>query len=188
MAKKVAPKLVTKTSIMLGHGEEDHEVRQTMRDMRDAGVEIFTLGQYLQPSRRHMKVVRMLPPEEYDYWRDEGMALGFKYVASGPLVRSLYKAGEVFMEDGIDKSPIRGPGEDAKGLADDQSFEPPKFADAFYNDPACNNALPMWQDYRKQMAIKHDYIEEDEDFKASTSMSFLVQERRSFRLALASLC
>jgi len=97
-ARKVNPKVVTKTSIILGFGEEPHEIRQTMRDMRDAGVEIFTLGQYLQPSKRHMKVARMLTPEEYDGWRDEGMAMGFKYVASGPLVRSSYKAGEVFME------------------------------------------------------------------------------------------
>ena len=96
-ARKVNPRVVTKTSIMLGLGEEAHEIRQTMRDMRDAGVEIFTLGQYLQPSKRHMKVARMLPPEEYDAWREEGMAMGFKYVASGPLVRSSYKAGEVFM-------------------------------------------------------------------------------------------
>ena len=97
-ARAVNPRVVTKTSIMLGLGEEAHEVRQVMRDMRSAGVEIFTLGQYLQPSRRHMKVVRMLPPEEYDAWQAEGMAMGFKYVASGPLVRSSYKAGEVFME------------------------------------------------------------------------------------------
>lgn len=83
---------------MLGFGEEPKEIRQTMRDMRDAGVEIFTLGQYLRPSKRHMKVTRMLPPEEYDGWREEGMAMGFKFVASGPLVRSSYKAGEVFME------------------------------------------------------------------------------------------
>jgi len=97
-ARHVNPRVVTKTSIMLGLGEEAHEVRQTMRDMRDAGVEIFTLGQYLRPSKRHMKVARMLPPEEYDAWREEGEAMGFKYVASGPLVRSSYKAGEVFME------------------------------------------------------------------------------------------
>lgn len=97
-ARKINPNLVTKTSIILGFGEEAHEIRQTMRDMRNAGVEIFTLGQYLRPSKRHMKVARMLPPEEYDAWRDEGMAMGFKYVASGPLVRSSYKAGEVFME------------------------------------------------------------------------------------------
>ena len=90
--------LVTKSSIMLGHGEEPHELRQTMRDLLNAGVEIFTLGQYLRPSRRHMKVARMVPPEEYEAWREEGLAMGFKYVASGPLVRSSYKAGEVFME------------------------------------------------------------------------------------------
>ena len=88
---------------MLGFGEEPKEIRQTMRDMRDAGVEIFTLGQYLRPSKRHMKVTRMLPPEEYDGWREEGMAMGFKFVASGPLVRSSYKAGEVFMEAFLDR-------------------------------------------------------------------------------------
>ena len=97
-AKKVAPKLVTKTSIMLGHGEEDAEVRQTMRDMLNAGVEIFTLGQYLRPTKRHIPVARMVPPAEYEAWRKEGMSMGFKYVASGPLVRSSYKAGEVFLE------------------------------------------------------------------------------------------
>ena len=97
-AKTVAPKLVTKTSIMLGHGEEDAEVRQTMRDMLNAGVEIFTLGQYLRPTKRHIPVARMVPPAEYEAWRKEGMSMGFKYVASGPLVRSSYKAGEVFLE------------------------------------------------------------------------------------------
>jgi len=97
-ARKMNPNVVTKTSIMLGFGETPDEIRQTMRDMRDAGVEIFTLGQYLRPSKRHIKVTRMLPPDEYDMWREEGMAMGFKYVASGPLVRSSYKAGEVFME------------------------------------------------------------------------------------------
>lgn len=82
----------------------------------------------------------------------------------------------MFIEDGIDKSPIRGPeGEASKGLADDQSFELPKFADAFYKDPSCDNALPMWQDYRKEMVFKKfDYVEEDEDHKAATSMDFLV--------------
>jgi len=97
-ARRVNPDVVTKTSIILGFGEEADEIRQTMRDMRNAGVEIFTLGQYLRPSKRHMKVARMLPPEEYDFWREEGLSMGFKYVASGPLVRSSYKAGEVFME------------------------------------------------------------------------------------------
>ncbi|KAL1507655.1 hypothetical protein AB1Y20_007272 [Prymnesium parvum] len=97
-AKRANPDVVTKSSIMLGLGEEAHEVRQVMRDMLDRGVEIFTLGQYLRPSKRHMPVVRMVPPAEYDEWQREGMAMGFKYVASGPLVRSSYKAGEVFLE------------------------------------------------------------------------------------------
>lgn len=77
-AKRVNPNLVTKTSIMLGHGEEDHEVKQTMQDMLDIGVEIFTLGQYLRPSKRHMPVKRMVPPEEYERWREIGMSMGFK--------------------------------------------------------------------------------------------------------------
>ena len=102
-ARLVNPQVVTKTSIMLGLGEEAHEIRQTMRDMYNAGVEIFTLGQYLRPSKRHMKVARMLTPEEYEEWRVEGEAIGFKYVASGPLVRSSYKAGEVFMEAFLDE-------------------------------------------------------------------------------------
>mmetsp|Transcript_12702 Transcript_12702/g.30848 ORF Transcript_12702/g.30848 Transcript_12702/m.30848 type:complete len:114 (-) Transcript_12702:341-682(-) len=83
---------------MLGVGEEAGEVRQAMRDLLNAGVEIFTLGQYLQPSKRHMPVSRQLPPEEYEAWRQEGMSMGFKYVASGPLVRSSYRAGEFFLE------------------------------------------------------------------------------------------
>lgn len=97
-ARAVAPAVVTKTSVMLGCGEEPAEVRQTMRDALSAGVEIFTLGQYLQPSKRHMAVSRMLPPEEYEAYRQEGMDMGFKFVASGPLVRSSYKAGEAFLE------------------------------------------------------------------------------------------
>lgn len=97
-ARALAPEVVTKTSLMLGCGETAAEVRQTMRDALSAGVEIITFGQYLQPSKRHMAVSRMLPPSEYENWREEGMAMGFKYVASGPLVRSSYKAGEVFLE------------------------------------------------------------------------------------------
>merc|ERR1712151_1294693 len=68
-----------------------------MLDLRDAGVEILTFGQYLQPTRRHMKVSRYVTPEEFDDWRKAGEALGL-HVASGPLVRSSYKAGEFFKE------------------------------------------------------------------------------------------
>jgi len=97
-ARRLQPGLVTKSSIMLGVGEEAAEVRQAMRDLLSAGVEIFTLGQYLRPSKKHMPVARMLTPEEYEAWRQEGMDMGFKYVASGPLVRSSYRAGEFFLE------------------------------------------------------------------------------------------
>lgn len=97
-AKRVQPSLVTKTSIMLGCGEEEVEVRQTMRDALSAGVEIFTLGQYLRPSKKHMPVSRLVHPDEFEAHRLAGLEMGFKYVASGPLVRSSYKAGEAFIE------------------------------------------------------------------------------------------
>jgi lipoic acid synthetase len=97
-AKRYRPDVVTKSSIMLGVGESDDELRTTMRDLREAGVEILTLGQYLQPTARHLKVERYVPPEEFDAWEafaeDE---LGFAYCASGPLVRSSYKAAEFYL-------------------------------------------------------------------------------------------
>lgn len=97
-AKEANPALVTKSSIMLGVGETMDEVEQTMRDLRANGVEILTLGQYLQPTKYHMKVDRFVPKEEFDFWRTRGEQLGFEYVASGPMVRSSYRAGEFFTE------------------------------------------------------------------------------------------
>ena len=88
---------VTKTSLMLGLGETLDEVRAAMAELRAEGVDILTLGQYLRPTPKHHEVVRFVPPDEFDALRDEGLALGFKYVASGPLVRSSYHAGEVFV-------------------------------------------------------------------------------------------
>ena len=88
---------VTKTSLMLGLGETLEEVRAAMTELRKADVDILTLGQYLRPTPKHHEVVRFVPPDEFDALRDEGLALGFKYVASGPLVRSSYHAGEVFV-------------------------------------------------------------------------------------------
>lgn len=102
-AKKVRPKLVTKTSLMLGVGESEKEIRQTMRDCLDVGVEVLTLGQYLRPSKRHLKVEQWVTPDEFDSWRKEGEQLGFAYIASGPLVRSSYRAGEFFVEAMIRK-------------------------------------------------------------------------------------
>ena len=98
IAKAAVPTLLTKTSIMLGVGERPDEVRETLRDLRASGVDVVTFGQYLRPSKRHMPVDRYVTPAEFDEWRAEGEALGFLYVASGPLVRSSYKAGEYFLE------------------------------------------------------------------------------------------
>jgi len=96
-AKEFRPDVVTKSSIMLGLGEEPEEIHQTMVDLRNVGVGILTLGQYLQPTKRNMKVSRYLTPEEFADWKVKGEALGLK-VASGPLVRSSYRAGDIFKE------------------------------------------------------------------------------------------
>jgi len=97
--KKVQPDLVTKTSIMLGLGEKDEEVEQTMQDLRNVGVDCLTLGQYMQPTKRHLKVIEYVTPEKYAHWEKRGIELGFLYTASGPLVRSSYKAGEFFIKN-----------------------------------------------------------------------------------------
>lgn len=97
-AKVAKSSLVTKTSIMLGLGEEAADVRQTLVDLRSAGVDVVTFGQYLRPTRRHMSVNRFVTPEEFSQWQAEAQLLGFKYVAAGPLVRSSYRAGELFLK------------------------------------------------------------------------------------------
>jgi len=96
-ARNVRPDVVTKTSLMLGLGEEPDEVHQTLRDLRDNAVDIVTFGQYLQPTKRHMKVSRYVDPSEFDDWRKAAEALGM-HSASGPLVRSSYRAGELFKD------------------------------------------------------------------------------------------
>ncbi|HLK37593.1 MAG TPA: lipoyl synthase [Polyangiaceae bacterium] len=96
-AKDRAPTTLTKSSIMLGIGERDEEVLETMADLRTAGVDIVTLGQYLRPSPRHAPVDRYVEPDRFDAFAREGRAMGFAFVASGPLVRSSYKAAEVFV-------------------------------------------------------------------------------------------
>ncbi len=97
-AKEIRADIFTKSSLMLGLGEVEAEVLQSMRDLKRAGVDILTLGQYLRPSRRHIEVSRYVPPEEFDYFRERGEEMGFLYVAAGPLVRSSYRAGEYFVE------------------------------------------------------------------------------------------
>jgi lipoic acid synthetase len=78
---------------MLGVGETDEEIRKTMRECRDAGVQVITFGQYLRPTKRHLPVNEYVHPDKFEQWRKEGEDMGFLYVASGPLVRSSYKAG-----------------------------------------------------------------------------------------------
>lgn len=82
----------TKTGIMLGLGETEIEVLEAMRDLREAQVDILTLGQYLQPTRKHLPVAEFIAPEQFERLKEEGLAMGFKYVESGPLVRSSYHA------------------------------------------------------------------------------------------------
>ncbi len=91
----------TKSSVMLGHGETDAEVEATLRDLRAAGVDLLTIGQYLRPTPSHLPVVEFAPPERFARLRDLGLALGFRHVASGPLVRSSYKAGEHFVASAL---------------------------------------------------------------------------------------
>jgi lipoyl synthase len=91
------PRIVTKSSIMVGLGETEDEVVEAMRDLRAHGVEILTLGQYLRPSAWHLPVVEYVTPERFAAHRERGLALGFRYVASGPLVRSSYRAAELFL-------------------------------------------------------------------------------------------
>ena len=95
--KQRDPKMVTKSSIMVGIGETDDEVLETMRDLRAAGVDIVTLGQYLRPTPKHAPVDRFVDPSAFDGFAREAERMGFAYAAAGPLVRSSYKAAEVFV-------------------------------------------------------------------------------------------
>ncbi|MFO1355156.1 MAG: lipoyl synthase [Gammaproteobacteria bacterium] len=91
-ARAARPGILTKSSLMLGLGEERAEVDQAMRDLREAGVDILTLGQYLRPTANHLPVQRYVHPDEFTALRDAGLALGFMEVVAGPLVRSSYRA------------------------------------------------------------------------------------------------
>jgi len=89
----------TKSSIMLGLGENDEEIIDTMVDLKEAGVDILTFGQYLQPTPLHLSVKEYVTPEKFEHWRKYGEeVIGFRYCAAGPLVRSSYRAGEFFTE------------------------------------------------------------------------------------------
>ena len=102
--KVVDPTMYTKSSIMLGLGETDIEVLQTLKDLRSVGCDVVTFGQYLQPTPKHLKVIEYITPEKFNEWQKIAEDLGFLYVASGPLVRSSYRAGEFFMKGIIEKN------------------------------------------------------------------------------------
>uniref|UniRef100_A0A0D6R2K7 Lipoyl synthase, mitochondrial n=1 Tax=Araucaria cunninghamii TaxID=56994 RepID=A0A0D6R2K7_ARACU len=103
MAKSYAPTgTLTKTSIMLGCGETPDQVIKTMENVREAGVDVMTFGQYMRPTKRHMPVSEYVTPEAFDKYQKLGMEMGFRYVASGPMVRSSYKAGEFYIKSMIE--------------------------------------------------------------------------------------
>lgn len=102
-AKAAKPSILTKTSIMLGLGETEAQIYSTMKELRDSGVDCVTLGQYMQPTKRHLKVEEYVTPERFAHWEKVGNEMGFVYTASGPLVRSSYKAGEFFLKNLLEK-------------------------------------------------------------------------------------
>ena len=91
-AKELDPGTVTKSGLMVGLGETKHEMLMVLADLADRGVEVLTVGQYLRPSRKHLPLVRYWSPEEFDDLKSEALALGFRHVEAGPLVRSSYHA------------------------------------------------------------------------------------------------
>lgn len=102
-AKSICPSIYTKSSIMLGLGEKEEEVIEAMSDLREVGVDILTLGQYLRPGEWHLPVEEWVTPEKFEKLKKIGEELGFLYVASGPFVRSSYRAGELFVKSIINK-------------------------------------------------------------------------------------
>lgn len=101
VAKRIAPDIPTKTGIILGMGETNEEVVEVMRDLRAVQVDILTLGQYLRPSDGHIALDRFVTPEEFQWFRQVGMEMGFRHVESGPLVRSSYHAWEQVQAAGV---------------------------------------------------------------------------------------
>ena len=102
-AKECTDGVLTKTSLMLGLGESNDEIHETLHDLRQNSVDVVTFGQYMQPTKRHLKVKEYVTPEKFNYWGKVGTDMGFSYVASGPLVRSSYKAGEYYIKNIINK-------------------------------------------------------------------------------------
>ncbi len=108
IAKQVRPGQITKSNLILGMGERPDELPATMRDLREAGCDILTIGQYLQPTTMHLPVDRWVEPAEFDGLADIGRDLGFAHVEAGPLVRSSYRAGRQFAEAQAAVAAVRG--------------------------------------------------------------------------------
>lgn len=115
-AKQYRPEVLTKTSLMLGLGETDDEIRATMDDLLAIGVDILTLGQYLRPTKNHLPVERYVTPEEFNRYRDIGLEKGFMEVASGPMVRSSYRADRVFEKNNLGLYTPEVPADPAPGM------------------------------------------------------------------------
>ena len=96
MVRQTAPDIITKSGLMLGLGETSGEVKKVMRELLDAECSLLTLGQYLQPSDRHLPVRQFVTPERFEWWKNEALKMGFQGVASGPFVRSSFHAGELY--------------------------------------------------------------------------------------------
>lgn len=128
-AKELAPDRFVKSSIMVGMGETDDEVLETMRDLRDHRVDIVTLGQYLRPTPKHAAVDRFVEPERFAQFEEAGYQMGFEFVASGPLVRSSYHAAEGFvgarLRAGRSAIPERSEADAAALPGQDSSKTPP---------------------------------------------------------------
>ena len=110
-AKRFRPGVLTKTSVMLGLGETDEEIRETLHDCRQAGVDIVTLGQYLRPTANHLAVERFVSPGEFETYRQWGLELGFLEVVAGPLVRSSYRADQVLQKNNVGLDRALRPGQ-----------------------------------------------------------------------------
>jgi len=97
-SKELAPHILTKTGFMVGLGETNEQISRLLKDLRAVGVDLLTIGQYLAPSDRHYPVASYPVPEDYKRWEEEALSLGFKAVAAGPLVRSSYHAGSLYLQ------------------------------------------------------------------------------------------
>ncbi len=122
---KAAGAAVTKSSIMVGIGETEEEVYDALEALRDADVDVVTLGQYLRPSKKYAPVDRYVEPAEFDRYKAAGLAMGFRFVASGPLVRSSYRAAEAFMTGMLRRDPTPPPAALSSHTAGPGTLSPP---------------------------------------------------------------